>query len=296
MKKICLLLSVLLVFLGGCQSGWAPAQIAATTLPVYEFTARLCSGTPLTVTRLVTESVSCLHDYSLNVRQVKAVEAAQVVVVSGAGLEDFLDSVLDSSDIIDSSEGIALLHMEEEHDHDHDEHDHNHEGHHHEDDPHIWLSPENAKVMAGNICAGLSRRYPEYEDVFSANLENLLADLNTLQSYGEMTLSDLKCRKLVTFHDGFSYFAQAFDLTILEAVEEESGSEASARELKHLIGVVRENDLPAIFTEANGSTSAAGVISRETGAKVLSLDMAMSGSSYFDAMYHNIDTIKEALG
>lgn len=291
MQRKCLLpvLLALLMLLSGCRSQAQPAQIAATTLPVYEFTSRICAGTPLTVTRLVTESVSCLHDYSLNVRQVKAAEAAQVVVISGAGLEDFLDSILGDSDIIDSSDGTALLHAEEEH-------DHGHEDHHHEDDPHIWLSPENAKIMAGNICTGLSQRYPEYADTFSANLDGLLEDLDALQSYGESSLSGLKCRELVTFHDGFSYFAQAFDLTILEAVEEESGSEASAQELKHLIGVVRENDLPAIFTERNGSTSAAGVISRETGVTVYSLDMAMAGDSYFDAMYRNIDTIKEALG
>lgn len=83
-------LLALLMLLSGCRSQAQPAQIAATTLPVYEFTSRICEGTPLTVTRLVTESVSCLHDYSLNVRQVKAAEAAQVVVISGAGLEDFL--------------------------------------------------------------------------------------------------------------------------------------------------------------------------------------------------------------
>lgn len=296
MKKICLLLSALLLALCGCQSRVPPAQIAATTLPVYEFTARLCEDTPLTVTRLVTESVSCLHDYSLNVRQVKAAEAAQVVVISGAGLEDFLDGVLDNADIIDSSEGVDLLHSQEEHDHDHEEHGHDHDGHHHEDDPHIWLSPENARLMAENICAGLSRRYPEYSDTISANLDGLLADLDALQDYGEASLSDLSCRGLVTFHDGFSYFAEAFDLSILEAVEEESGSEASAQELKHLIGTVRENGLPAIFTETNGSTSAAEVISRETGVKIFSLDMAMAGDSYFDAMYRNIDTIQEALG
>ena len=67
-------------------------------------------------------------------------------------------------------------------------------------------------------------------------------------------------------------------------------------ELKHLIGVVQAHHLPAIFTERNGSVSAADLISRETGAKVFSLDMAMAGDSYFDAMYRNIDTIKEALG
>ena len=79
-------------------------------------------------------------------------------------------------------------------------------------------------------------------------------------------------------------------------MEEESGSEASAQELKHLIGIVREHALPAIFTETNGSVSAADVIARETGANTFALDMAMGGDSYFDAMYHNIDTIKEAMG
>ena len=85
-------------------------------------------------------------------------------------------------------------------------------------------------------------------------------------------------------------------MTILKAVEEESGSEASAQELIELITLVEEQSLPAVFTEANGSTSAAGVIARETGCRSYALDMAMSGNSYFDAMYHNIDTIKEALG
>ena len=101
---------------------------------------------------------------------------------------------------------------------------------------------------------------------------------------------------MVTFHDGFAYFADAFSLTILEAIEEESGSEASAKDLIHLIEEVEHHDLPAVFTEKNGSPSAAQVISRETGAGIYALDMAMSGESYFEAMYHNIDTIKEALG
>ena len=117
-----------------------------------------------------------------------------------------------------------------------------------------------------------------------------------LQEYGSSILADLQCRDLITFHDGFSYFAEAFDLSILEAVEEESGSETSARELIDLIEDIREHTLPAVFTEVSGSTSAAGVIARETGCSVYALDMAMSGDSYFEAMYHNIDTIKEALG
>ena len=281
------------VLLGGCAPRADYAPIAATTLPVWDFTSRLCQDTPLTVTRLVTEQVSCLHDYSLNVRQVKAAEAAQVVVVSGAGLEDFLDDLLLDVPTIDASQGISLLHSDEEHE---EEHHHEEDGHHHENDPHIWLSPENAMVMCRNICEGLSGQYPAYADTFQANLEGLISQLETLQAYGEEQLSDLQCRELIPFHDGFSYFAQAFHLTILESVEEESGSEASAKDLIHLTKLVREHDLPAIFTEASGSDSAARIIAQETGCKVYALDMAMSGDSYFDAMYHNIDTIREALG
>lgn len=292
--KIILTAALAAALLCGCAPKADYAPIAATTLPVWDFTSRLCQGTPLAVTRLVTEQVSCLHDYSLNVRQVKAAEAAQVVVISGAGLEDFLDDLLLDVPTIDASQGISLLHSDEAHEE--EEHHHEEDGHHHEEDPHIWLSPENAQVMAQNICDGLSRQYPDYEDTFRANLEDLLSQLEALQSYGEEQLSGLQCRELISFHDGFSYFAQAFHLSILESVEEESGSEASAKDLIHLTELVRDHNLPAIFTEVSGSDSAAQVIARETGCKVYALDMAMSGSSYFEAMYHNIDTIREALG
>ena len=292
--KIILTAALAAALLCGCAPKADYAPIAATTLPVWDFTSRLCQGTPLAVTRLVTEQVSCLHDYSLNVRQVKAAEAAQVVVISGAGLEDFLDDLLLDVPTIDASQGISLLHSDEAHEE--EEHHHEEDGHHHEEDPHIWLSPENAQVMVQNICEGLSRQYPDYEDTFQANLEDLLSQLEALQSYGEEQLSGLQCRELIPFHDGFSYFAQAFHLTILESVEEESGSEASAKDLIHLTELVRDHNLPAIFTEVSGSDSAARVIARETGCKVYALDMAMSGDSYFEAMYHNIDTIREALG
>ena len=292
MKYLKILIAVTLsVLLCGCAWSAGNGRIAATTLPVWEFSSRLCAGTPITVTRLVTEQVSCLHDYSLNVRQVKAAESAETIIISGAGLEDFLDDLLVNASVIDASEGVGLLCGEE-----HEDEHHHEEGHHHEEDPHIWLSPVNAQVMARNICAGLSVRYPAYKNTFEANLTVLLRDLDTLRQYGEDTLSTLKCRNLITFHDGFSYFADFFGLTIVKAVEEESGSEASARELIELITLVEEQSLPAIFTEASGSTSAASIIARETGCGVFSLDMAMAGDSYFDAMYHNIDTIKEALG
>ncbi len=296
MKRIFALLWVLLLLTAnGCGAAQPQAQVAATTLPVYEFTLRLCTGTGISVTRLVTENVSCLHDYSLSVRQVRAIENAELLVLSGAGLEGFMADVLaGAGTVTDSSAGIPLLVPGDSHHHEHS-HSHEHE-HDHDHDPHIWLSPENAKRMAQNICVGLTARYPQHEDTFEANLQSLSAELDTLLRYGRQELAFLSCRELITFHDGFAYFAEAFDLTILKAIEEESGSEASAAELRELIGLVREHSLPAVFTERSGSVRASEVICAETGIESRALDMAMAGSSYFDAMYYNIQTIKEALG
>ncbi len=284
MKRfLCFALLTVLLLCGCAQR--SPAQVVATTLPVYEFSVRLCQGSGITVAKLVTENVSCLHDYTLTVPQMQLLEASQVTVINGAGLEDFLSDALTGRNIVDASQGLLLLEGDLHHD----------SGHVHGDDPHIWLSPANAKVMAQNICSGLQAQFPHYKDLFSVNLTGLMADLDALQQYADTQLRDLSCRELITFHDGFSYLADSTDLTIIQSVEEEAGSEASAAALIGLIQMVDAHHLPAIFTEVNGATAAASIISAESGVDIYMLDMAISGDSYFEAMYQNINTLKEAL-
>ena len=289
MKQIIFLILLIFIFsLCGCSSA-AQVQIVCTTLPVYTFTEQLCQGTGISVGKLISENVSCLHDYTLQPGQMKIIEQAELIVINGAGLEDFLEDALSSKrNIADASQGI---HLAEGHHHDHD-----HEtGHVHSKDPHIWLSPANAKIMSENICKQLKAIYPQHIGLFDQNLHQLNQEFDTLQRYAEEKLSELSCRELITFHDGFTYLAESFDLHILHAVEEESGSEASAAELIHLIKEVQEHHLSALFTEKNGSVSAAGIIAAETGVPIFTLDMAMAGDSYFESMYHNIDTLWEAL-
>jgi ABC-type Zn uptake system ZnuABC Zn-binding protein ZnuA len=149
--------------------------------------------------------------------------------------------------------------------------------------------------MAKNIYQGLCDHFPEHKDIFHKNMGTLMNQLDKLQAYGKDQLANLPCREMVTFHDGFAYLAQSYGLTILAAVEEESGSEAASQELIELIELVRQHDLPGIFIEANGSDAAAKTIATETGVNLYILNMAMSGDDYFAAMYHNIDTIREAL-
>lgn len=291
MKRLFSLFTILVITINlwGCATPQKSPLIAATTLPVYEFAKDLCAGTGITVTQVVTEEVSCLHDYTLQVRQLKVLEQADWIIISGAGLEGFLDDALYGRDnIIDASAGIYVHCSEEATDHKHDRH-------HHETDPHYWLSPANARTMSENILMDLCQRYPQHINTFNQNFKELMLKFYELDAHGQ-ELSTLSARELITFHDGFAYLAEAYDLHIIKAIEEESGSEASASELIELCNLVQIHHLPAVFTEKNGSVSAAMILAAETGVQIYQLDMAVSGESYFSAMHHNIDTLKEALG
>ena len=285
MKKIfviCIVLCLLCILVGCNEPEYA--QILATTKPVHQFTKILCQDTPLTIDLLISENVSCLHDYSLQVKQMQKLENAELIVINGAGFEDFLtDAMPDGKTVIDCSKSIDLYCPTTQHD----------DGHHHEGDPHIWLSIPNAKSMVKTIYAELCVAYPQHKETFTTNLQTINCRLSALEA--EADLATLKTRKIITFHDGFTYLANSFNLEIVKAIEEESGSEASAKELIEIINAVKFYNLPAIFTEVSGNSSSASTIQRETGVKVFELDMGLSERNYFEAMTHNITTLKEAL-
>lgn len=293
-----------LIFLGLCfaLSGCTPRQdvkddtlhILATTYPIYLFTKTLTDGVDgVEVTQLIDETVSCLHDYTLTVPDMKAIEKADIIILNGAGLESFMDDALAQSKAhtIDCSHGIELI-PATGHEHHHDEDDHHH-GHY---DPHYWLSDEAGLTMLLTILQGLSRLDAEHKDAYH---ENFSAAEKSLPVY-QLDASALSCPYIITFHDGFQYLAQDIGATILKSIEEESGSEASAADIKEIIALIKEYDIPAIFVEKNGSDATALAIARETGVAVYQLDMIMNGTgeditAYSNALNANYDAIREAL-
>ena len=156
MKKRILIPVLLLALLCGC-AGTANTQNAAsgivcTTQQLADLTERVLDGTTAgdgtKIACVVTEPVSCLHDYTLSVRQMQLLENAAVVIESGMGLEDFMEDALRAASCtrITASDGVAALPSDED------------PG---EPDPHIWLAPKNCAQMAQTIADGLAELYPE---------------------------------------------------------------------------------------------------------------------------------------
>lgn len=300
-KLIPFLLSLLL--LTGCAAQptgtEAETTVACTTYPVYLLAQAVTQGVDgVEPVLVINQQISCLHNYTLTMRDMKTIESCDLLAISGAGLENFLDDVLEGRDYLDCSQGIEL-----------DEGDENHEeasGHSHDEetDAHIWLDPARAAQMAVNLAEGLAQADPDNAQAYQANAETIRESLSDLQAELTERLAGLSCRQLITFHDGFHYFAQAFDLEIVAAVEEEEGSEASARRINELVTLIDQYQIPAIFTEVNGSDSTAQALAQERDIGVFALDLGMSSENvpeglegldaYEAILRQNVETILEA--
>lgn len=291
--------AILLSFalLSGCARRVPEADetlhILATTYPIYLFTTAVVGDTEdVEVDLLVNSQTSCLHDYTLTVKDMKAIDRADVIVMNGAGLEDFMADALAQSDaaVIDCSENVTLLPTLEHAGHD---------GHDHEEeyDPHYWMDSHQGGQMVEYIANSLASLQGDHAEAYHSNAADAGRALSSVDPFYRDIV--YPAYPLITFHDGFQYFANSFGLDLLKAIEEEEGATASAAEIKEITALIEENHIPAIFVEKNGSRKTADVIARETGCKVYELDMLMSGDGegiqpYIDAIDKNLTTILEA--
>ena len=306
-RALLALMLVLSLLLPGCGSsqeeGETEAQltILTSTYPIYLAARAVTDGVDgIAVERLNTGEVSCLHDYTLTVTDMKKIEGADVIVLSGADLEEFMEDALAASDaaVIDCSEEVALL---ENADHVHAEGDDGHDHGHW--DPHYWMDPENMVQVVGNLQSGLIQVDPDNQNRYQENAQEAAVLLNSWSAALQDMVQEaqetggIEIAGLVTFHDGFRYFAQALGLPLLASIEEEEGSEASAKEINEITALVKEHRLPVIFTEVNGSDATAQAISRETGCAVAQLTMLMDGpedgtlETYYEGLQGNVAAI-----
>lgn len=285
-----LLVLLILPFCGRPAAEKPRLTVVCTTYPIYLFASSLAENVEgVAVERLDTGTASCLHDYTLSMADMKEMEGADVIALNGAGLEEFLEDALAASDayVIDCSAGVELLEdLSHRRDGDgHDGHDHGHW------DPHYWMDPANARTMADNLQGGLALADPDHAGEYEANAVKTEEILLRVEKDARELLERYLPQGvpgLITFHDGFRYFARAFDLPLLASIEEEAGSEASAHEIVEITELVKEYSIPVIFTEKNGSDATARAISRETGCRVAQLTMIMDGPDASDPEFGGV--------
>jgi zinc/manganese transport system substrate-binding protein len=176
--------------------------------------------------------------------------------------------------------------------------------HGHDIDPHAWQSPANVALYVARIRDGLIAADPEGEAGYRARADAYLAELATLDGEIRTALAGIphERRKVVTSHDAFGYFADAYGLAYLAPVGVSTEAEASAADVAALIRQIRAQGIPAVFVENISDPRLLAQIRRETGARLGGTPYSDSLSppdgpagTYLDMMRHNLTTLTEAL-
>lgn len=258
------------------------------------------------------------HVYQPTPADAKAMAAAKVVFVNGLGFEGWLDRLVKASGtkatIVVATKGITPRTGFEDHDdapagkkdtHAHGKDAHEKDAHGHGGiDPHAWQSIANAKVYVANVRDGLIAADPAGRETYTANAAAYLARLDTLEGEVKTALGRIPeaQRRIITSHDAFGYFGEAYGLVLIAPEGVSTESEASAKDVARIIRQIKAQKIPAVFVENITDPRLTQRIAKESGAKVggelysdaLSDDKGPA-STYIDMMRSNVRELTSAL-
>nr|WP_246191477.1 metal ABC transporter substrate-binding protein [Aureimonas leprariae] len=245
------------------------------------------------------------HEYEPAPDDAKHLKAADVVFVSGIGLEGWMDRLITASGYagqpVVASANVKPREMSEE-----EGHDHAAEGadHDHEQDPHVWNDPKNVESWVEVIEAALAKADPEDAASFKANAERYTAELRKLDEYAkaEIGRTPKEDRKILTSHDAFGYFGDAYGVTFLAPQGLSTETEASAQNVARLIDQIKAEKITTYFFENSNDPRLVRQVAEATGAKpggelyVESLSAKDGPAPTYLKMFHyNVDQIVAAL-
>jgi zinc/manganese transport system substrate-binding protein len=306
MKKIHLSALVAIATLGAAFAQ-SPSpeklQVVTSFLPVQSHTLAI-AGDLVNVKQLLAKDTGP-HDFQLTPADVKKLSDADLLIINGVGIEEWLGELIKKSGnknlvVVDTSNGIKLVESPEEieigHSHSH-AHDHDHgDG----ANPHIWLDPVIAKKQAANIVAALQKADPANASAYAQNGKVYEAKLSALDSDYRSTLAPLPNKNLVTFHDAFPYLAARYKLNYVGAISEFPEKDPTPKQLAALVDKIRSLKVGVLFAENGYAPGLLKKIAGETGAKVSELDTLEVGqgtpTAYLDRMGANLESLRKAFG
>jgi zinc/manganese transport system substrate-binding protein len=244
------------------------------------------------------------HTFQPSPKDARTVADAKLVFVNGAGFEGWMPRLIKASGtkavVVETSAGIAFRANEDTK----GDHDHGHAHDHGADDPHVWQSVANARIMVGNIRDGLIAADPAGKAIYEANASAYIAKLDALEAEITAAVAAIPAerRKVITTHDAFGYFGAAYGVTFIAPQGVSTETEANAKAVARIIRQIREQAIPAVFLENISDPRLIKRIAEETKAKIggtlfsdaLSPPDGPAGT-YIDMMRHNIRELTGAL-
>jgi len=299
MRRI-LLPALLLVFAAPAQAQ-DKLPVVATFSILGDFVSNV-GGDRVSVQTLVGPNGDA-HVYSPSPADAKRLADAKLIVTNGLGFEGWLARLVKSSGAkartVVASTGVKPRKRDGKHGHGHG-HGHGHAN----GDPHAWQSVANAKTYVANIRDALVGVDPAGKADYEANAAAYLDKLDALEREVRETVSAIPParRKVITNHDAFGYFEDAYGVDFIAPQGVSTDSEASARDVARIITQIRTQKIPAVFIENLSEPRLLNRIASETGARLggtlysdALTDEKGPAPTYIDLIRHNIRTLSAAL-
>lgn len=167
-------------------------------------------------------------------------------------------------------------------------------GHHHSHpgenvDPHIWLSPAYAQHICRQIVETLSRKYPDKREFFTANYNELKADIDLFAQEAMKVLSTQKNKAFLIYHPALTYFAHDYGLEQISI--ENEGKEPHPAHLKEIVDEARNKSISVIFIQKQFDIQNAEAVARSTGSRIVPIDPL--NENWLEEMYHLLEVFRE---
>ncbi len=273
-----------------------PLAVVAT-LPVLKDFTEAVGGPHVRVVSLITGFES-EHTYSPKPSDILSIQNADLLIKIGLGLEIWAASLIENANrpdlpIVTTSNGVALIKDDEGHADDHGDD-------HAQGNPHIWLDPENVKMMIAVITKGLIAADAIHEADYRKNAAAYIDRLDVLQKNLQAKVNGLQDRAIITHHPAWPYFARRFGFVIKGNILSQVGSEPSPKRMGQLIRLIKQEGIKVVVSEPQLNQKIPQILAQETGVRIVSLSPlpgAIPGTEhYLDLIRYNIETLVAALG
>ena len=266
-------------------------NVVATNSVLADLVAQV-GGDRVSVTSLVPRGTDP-HAFEPRPSDAARLTRADLVVMNGLGLDDWLDRLIESSGtqapVVRLGEDLAGVEYLAGEDPAHP-------------NPHLWLDVSIAARYAGRIADALAEVAPSGAQAFESGSRAYAARLTQLDSWIREQIATVPqaSRKLVLFHDAFPYFARAYGLEVVGSVVKAPGQDPSAGEMAALVDAIRASGAKAVFSEAQFPASLVRRLAEEAGASVVT-DLYTDAlgepplDTYEAMMRHDVERIVEAL-